>query len=290
MKRSVLFAGPRPSARIPQPFTTALILAALLPLVPAIGLSAGPSATASPASTVVADRTDDADSSTVIDPWEPFNRRMHGFNQGLDRYLAKPLARGYTTVVPRPIRSGVGNFFVNLFQPLTAAHQLLQGKPGQAGTTVGRFLLNATLGLGGILDPASHAGIPLRQEDLGQTLAVWGWRDSRYLVLPFLGPSTTRDGLGTAGDGFASPYQVFDDKDVRLGLRALQLIDLRAGLLGAEAFVRDVDDEYLIFRDAYLQRRRFQIDDGRDRSPDYLLDLYEFDDDFDNGGGDGDDD
>lgn len=212
------------------------------------------------------------------DPWQPFNRRMHAFNRGLDRYLAKPLARGYLKVVPRPIRTGVGNFFINLFQPLTAAHQILQGKPAQAGTSIGRFLLNVVLGVGGVFDPASDAGIPLRQEDLGQTLAVWGWKESNYLVLPFLGPSTTRDGFGTVGDSFASPYRIPEDDEVKYGLRGLQLVSDRAGLLGAEEFIKDAEDEYLIFRDAYLQRRRFQIEDGRDQTPDYLLDAYDFED------------
>lgn len=212
----------------------------------------------------------------VEDPWEGFNRPMHRLNRGLDRYLAKPIARAYVRVVPRPLRIGISNFFTNLFQPLTAAHQLLQGKPLEAGSSVGRFSLNVVLGLGGLFDPASHAGLPLRQEDLGQTLAVWGWKDSRYLVLPFLGPSTTRDGFGTIGDGFASPYRLVDDTGVEYGLRGLQIVDLRANLLAADEFVRDADDDYLIFRDAYLQRRQFLIRDGQDQTPDYLLD-----DDFD---------
>lgn len=240
----------------------------------------------SPASTgPVADQTTDAvaGESSVRDPWQPFNRRVHNFNRGLDRYIAKPLARGYVAVTPRPIRSGVSNFFINLFQPLTAVHQLLQGKPGQAGSALGRFTLNVVLGLGGVLDPATDAGIPLRQEDLGQTLAVWGWKDSRYLVLPFFGPSTTRDGVGIVGDSFASPYQIPDDDEVKYGLRGLELIDTRANLLGAEEFIRDADDEYLIFRDAFLQRRHFMINDGRDETPDYLLEDFDFDD-FDDAG------
>ena len=213
----------------------------------------------------------------AVDPWEGFNRPVHRFNQGLDRYFVRPVARGYTKVVPRPLRIGVSNFFTNLFQPLTAAHQILQGKPGQAASSVGRFSLNVVLGLGGIFDPATDAGIPLRQEDLGQTLAVWGWEDSRYLVLPFLGPSTPRDGFGTIGDSFANPYQLADDNEVRIGLRALQLVDLRASFLGADQFARDVEDDYLIFRDGYLQRRNFQIRDGQDQTPDYLLEDFEFD-------------
>lgn len=259
--------------RIPE-FATAFVVMLML----AVSLADPVHAQPAPAPDENSAPTERIDRVESVDPWEGFNRPVHQFNQKLDRYIARPVARGYTQVVPRPLRIGISNFFVNLFQPLTAAHQILQGKPGQAASSVGRFSLNVVLGLGGIFDPATDAGIPLRQEDLGQTLAVWGWKDSRYLVLPFLGPSTPRDGFGIIGDNFANPYQLVDDKDVRIGLRALQLIDLRASFLGADQFARDVEDDYLIFRDGYLQRRDFQIRDGQDQTPDYLLEEFDFDD------------
>ena len=134
------------------------------------------------------------------DPWEKFNRRVHRFNEVVDRGVAKPLAKVYIAVVPRPVRLGVGNFFNNLSQPVSAVNALLQGKPKQAGQALGRFLLNSTLGIGGLFDPATSAKLPNKSEDFGQTLGVWGWKQSRYLELPLFGPRTVRDALGMAGD------------------------------------------------------------------------------------------
>lgn len=225
---------------------------------------------------------DGSGAAPAEDPWHGFNTRMHRFNRGLDKYFMRPVAKGYVKVVPRPIRYFVSNFFTNLFQPLTAAHQLLQGKPGEAASALGRFTLNVVVGVGGIFDPATEAKIPLRYEDLGQTLAVWGWKNSNYLVIPFFGPSTLRDGFGLAGDSFASPFRFVDDDEVSYGARGLYLVDFRASLLPTDRFVEDADDDYLFYRDAYLQRRQFQVSDGQDSVPDYLLeeDLYE---DFENG-------
>lgn len=218
-----------------------------------------------------------AGAEPTADPWHGFNYRVHRVNRGIDKYFFRPIAKGYVKVVPRPIRFFISNFFTNLFQPLTAAHQLLQGKPGEAASSLGRFSLNIVAGVGGIFDPASDAKIPLRQEDLGQTLAVWGWKESNYLVLPFFGPGTLRDGFGVIGDSFANPIRFLDDDETRYGLQALYLVDFRASLLPTDRFTKDAEDDYLFFRDAYLQRRKFQISDGRDSVPDYLLDedLYE---------------
>jgi len=208
----------------------------------------------------------------VNDPWQGYNRAMHKFNNKVDRYVAKPLAKGYNKVTPKPIRIGVRNFFVNLFQPLSAVHLLLQGRPGASGAALGRFALNATLGLAGLLDPATDAGIPLRREDLGQTLAVWGWDKSRYMEIPFLGASTVRDGFGFVGDFQVSPFNYVDTPERYYGL-GLYLVDVRAGALAGEKLVRGGDgDDYLLIRDAYLQARHFQIHDrtARDELPDYL--------------------
>lgn len=209
----------------------------------------------------------------VNDPWQGYNRRMHKFNQKVDRYVAKPLAKGYNKATPRVLRTGVRNFFVNIFQPLSAVHLLLQGRPGASGAAIGRFALNATLGLGGILDPATDAGIPLRREDLGQTMAVWGWDNSRYFELPFLGASTVRDAFGFAGDIQVSPFGYVETPERYYGL-GLYLIDVRAGALAGEKLVRGGQgDDYVLIRDAYLQARHFQIYDrtARDELPDYLL-------------------
>jgi len=129
------------------------------------------------------------------DPWEGFNRKVYAFNDGLDK-VVRPVAVGYDKIMPDPFQRGVGNFFRNLDAPVTFVHQILQGKVNQSADTFGRFLINSTIGLLGFFDVATRIGIPFYNEDLGQTLAKWGYEDSRYLMLPFFGPSTIRDGTG----------------------------------------------------------------------------------------------
>ena len=212
------------------------------------------------------------------DPWEPFNRRMHRFNNAVDRNVALPLARGYVKVVPRPVRLGVSNFFSNLGQPVSAVNALLQGKPGQAAQSLGRFLLNVTLGIGGIFDPATDANIPHRSEDFGQTLGVWGWENSRYLELPLFGPRTLRDAFGLVGDAPLSPTRQIDDDAARIGLQGLQLVEIRTQLMAVDRMRQGAADEYALVRDAWLQRRNYQIHGDRTQAddeyllPDYLLD------------------
>lgn len=210
------------------------------------------------------------------DPWEGFNRRMHRFNNALDRTVARPLATAYVRVVPRPVRLGVSNFFSNLGQPVSALNALLQGKPRQAGQSLSRFVINTTLGIGGIFDPASDADIPNRSEDFGQTLGVWGWENSRYLELPLFGPRTVRDVFGLAGDAPLSPTRQIGDDGVRFGLQGLQLVDIRTQLMSVDRLREGAADEYALVRDAWLQRRNYQIHGDRQRNgvddlPDYLL-------------------
>ena len=210
------------------------------------------------------------------DPWEKFNRKVHTFNNAVDRTIARPLARGYVKVVPRPVRLGVGNFFSNLGEPITALNSLLQGKPKQAGQSLGRFLLNSTLGIGGIFDPASDAKLPRKNEDFGQTLGVWGWKRSRYVELPLFGPRTIRDVFGLVGDAPLSPIRQVENDKTRFFLQGLQLVDVRAQLLSIDALREGAVDEYALFRDSWLQRRNYQIGDDRKKSdddnlPDYLM-------------------
>ncbi|WOS41009.1 VacJ family lipoprotein [Xanthomonas rydalmerensis] len=194
------------------------------------------------------------------DPWEKYNRKVHAFNNVVDRAVARPLARAYVNVVPRPVRLGVTNFFDNLSSPLTMVNQLLQGRPLQAGQTLSRFLINSTLGIGGIFDPATDANLPRRSEDFGQTLGVWGWRRSRYLELPLFGPRTVRDTFGLVGDAPLSPLQQIEEDRVRVGLQGLQLVDTRAQLLSLDSLRDQAPDEYQLTRDAWLQRRNYQIE------------------------------
>jgi len=210
------------------------------------------------------------------DPWEKLNRRVHRFNNAVDRTIAKPLAKAYIAVVPRPARLGVGNFFSNLGQPVSALNALLQGKPKQAGQSAVRFAVNATLGLGGFFDPATKFKLPNRSEDFGQTLGVWGWTKSRYVELPLFGPRTVRDVFGLVADGQLSPIRTIEEDKVRVFTQGLQLVDVRTQLMSVDAMREGATDEYALFRDAWMQRRNYQIVGERriegedDGLPDYL--------------------
>ncbi|MFC3551974.1 VacJ family lipoprotein [Lysobacter cavernae] len=216
----------------------------------------------------------------MYDPWEGYNRQMHRFNNAVDRGVARPLARGYVKVVPRPFRLGVSNFFNNLGQPVSAVNALLQGKPKQAAQSLGRFALNSTLGIAGIFDPASDAKLPNKGEDFGQTLGTWGWKTSRYVELPLFGPRTLRDTLGMLGDAPLSPLRQVEADRVRIPLQGLQLVDVRAQLLATDSLRAGAEDDYTLVRDAWLQRRNYQIfgdrlnGDDVDALPDYLREEY----------------
>ncbi len=225
----------------------------------------------------VADSTLPAPATQPVsyDPLEKLNRRVHRFNEAVDRRIAKPLASVYVKVTPRPVRLGVGNFFNNLGQPVSALNALLQGKPKQAGQSLGRFLLNSTLGIGGFFDPATSANLPNKSEDFGQTLGVWGWKRSRYVELPLFGPRTIRDALGMAGDSPLSPLRRIGDDKLRVFLQGLQLVDVRTQLLAIDRMREGATDDYALVRDAWMQRRQYQIFGERkneaDKSlPDYL--------------------
>lgn len=216
----------------------------------------------------------------TYDPWQPFNRKMHAFNNAVDRRIATPLARVYIAVVPRPVRLGVTNFFNNLSQPVSALNALLQGHPAQAGQSLARFGINTTIGLIGFFDPATtQFNIPNRSEDFGQTLGRWGWKRSRYLELPLLGPRTVRDVFGMAGDSPLSPLPHIQDNSVRVFVQGLQLVDIRTQLMAIDSMRVGAVDEYALYRDAWMQRRQYQIfgDDPKktaqdDNLPDYLRD------------------
>ncbi|KAF5289273.1 hypothetical protein FQR65_LT20858 [Abscondita terminalis] len=216
-------------------------------------------------------------SLVVYDPWEPFNRRVHRFNSVVDAHIARPMARFYTQAVPRPVRLGVSNFFDNLLQPLSAFNHLLQGRPGLAGQAMARFLINSTLGIGGIFDPASDIKLHRRREDFGQTLGVWGWKKSRYVELPFFGPRTLRDVVGLIVDLPLSPVRYLEDDKTRIFLQGLNLVDLRAQYLSLDSLLEGAVDEYTLLRDSWMQRRAYQIENTRSSSrddtlPDYLND------------------
>jgi phospholipid-binding lipoprotein MlaA len=209
------------------------------------------------------------------DPWEKLNRKVHRFNNVVDRRIATPLAKAYVAVVPRPVRLGVGNFFNNLGQPVSAVNSLLQGRPKLAAQALGRFLVNSTIGVVGIFDPATRVHLPNHSEDFGQTLGIWGWERSRYVELPLFGPRTVRDVFGMVGDGPMAPLRGIEDDKARVFLQGLQLVDVRTQLFAVDSMREGATDEYSLTRDAWMQRRRYQIFGDRqqqhdDSLPDYL--------------------
>jgi phospholipid-binding lipoprotein MlaA len=196
------------------------------------------------------------------DPWERFNRSVYAFNDALDQHLAKPVAKAYVRVLPRFVRTGVNNFFNNLDNAGTVVNDALQGKFRQAGHDSARFLLNSTFGIAGLLDPATAAGLEMNDEDLGQTFGKWGSKPGPYLVLPFLGPSTVRDTVGKLADQFTWPLAYLEDDSTRIILRGVNLLDMRANLLDLDAQIDKSYDRYAFIRNAWLQRREFQVTDG----------------------------
>jgi phospholipid-binding lipoprotein MlaA len=196
------------------------------------------------------------------DPFERVNRATYRFNDAVDRAVLKPVAKGYQRIAPQFVETGVGNFMDNLGYPVVLANELLQGKLGPALNDTGRLLLNTTLGIGGLLDPASAAGLDKNDEDFGQTLGKWGVPSGAYLVLPFLGPSTVRDGFGLAVDQFADPRTYIEEDEVRLPIQGLRIIDRRARLLSLEETLNQAYDRYAFLRNAYLQRREYLVTDG----------------------------
>lgn len=220
-----------------------------------------------------------AEQPQSFDPWEKWNRKVHRFNTAVDRGVAKPLAKAYVKVVPRPVRLGVSNFFNNLGQPVSAFNALLQGKPKQAWDSLGRFLINSTIGIGGIFDPATRGKVPNKSEDFGQTLGVWGWQRSRYVELPLFGPRTVRDTFGLVGDAPLSPLRQVENDKARIFLQGLQLVDVRTKLFAVDQIREGAADDYSLVRDAWLQRRNYQIFNDSTRKkqqdealPDYLQD------------------
>ncbi|MDZ7643849.1 MAG: VacJ family lipoprotein [Woeseiaceae bacterium] len=202
------------------------------------------------------------DERSAADPWEPLNRGIYSFNRTVDNATLKPVARGYRAVVPGLARRGVSNFFDNLITPRTAVNNFLQGKPGDGLTDVARFLMNSTVGLGGLLDIGMEFGLEEHDEDFGQTLAVWGVGDGPYVMLPFLGPRTLRDAIVLPVDWLGDPLYHYDNTSAKDKLVVLDIIDMRYRLLSAERFLEDSETPYITLRESYLQNRNYNVHDG----------------------------
>lgn len=236
-----------PTMNIPRRTPTRLALPLALSLALLAGCATGPDA-------------------NPRDPLEPFNRSVYRFNDALDTALLKPVAETYVKVAPSPVRTGVNNFFGNLGDLWSAVNAGLQLRPKETADNLLRFSVNTVLGLGGLLDIASEAGIPRTRIDFGQTLGRWGVPSGAYLVLPFFGPSTVRDTGAGVVDAYGDPVNHVDHVPSRNSLYALRVVDTRANLLRAEQILDGAAlDRYSLLRDFYLGRRQRQIDDMIDK-------------------------
>jgi phospholipid-binding lipoprotein MlaA len=207
--------------------------------------------------------TEDAPREKNPDPFEKVNRDVYKFNDTLDKYALKPAATAYRDYTPKLVQDGIGNFFENLGYPTTIVNQFLQGKFKEGSQDTARFLLNTTLGWGGLIDVASGGTpLPKHDEDSGQTLGYWGVPAGPYLVLPFLGPATLRDAPARIADDFSQPFRWYNAGAERWGSLGLSLVDKRADYLPLDKTLEQTYDPYAFIRNAYLQRRQYAVYDG----------------------------
>ena len=209
------------------------------------------------------------------DPWEPMNRSVYSFNQNVDKYFMKPVTETYKFLLPEIVRTGISNAFSNVGDVYTGVNNLLQGKPKDGFDDLVRVFVNSTIGLGGIFDVASSSGMEKHTADFGQTLGVWGVGDGPYMVVPFFGPSNVRDSFGAILDYVTDPISLYvTNVPVRNSLTGVRIVDARERRLGASSLIGEAAfDGYTFLRDAYIQRRRSKIYDGR--IPEYLEDDLE---------------
>jgi phospholipid-binding lipoprotein MlaA len=197
------------------------------------------------------------------DPWEGMNRGTFEFNEAADKAILKPIAQGYDTVLPSPVKTGINNFYENIADVATGLNNILQGKPAAGISDLGRFGLNTLFGVAGLFDVATEAGLEKHSEDFGQTLGVWGVPPGPYFVIPLLGPSTVRDAPARIVDpSWAYGYYI-DNPTLSWSTFVLDQVRIRANLLRAEAALEGAAlDKYQFIRDLWLQRRRSQVYDG----------------------------
>lgn len=209
-----------------------------------------------------ADEQTEQDEATNPDPLESLNRKIWDFNYNyLDRYILKPVTQGYVAVMPQPARTGLYNAAKNIEEPASAFNNLLQGKPGDSAVSVGRFAINSTIGILGLIDVATSMGLERKKEDFGQVLGVWGVGTGPYLMLPALGPSDFRSLTGRIVDSYYWPSTVLEDPYV-IGAKVVGIIEARASLIEQEENLNRSLDQYLFVRDAYFQRLQFEVSDG----------------------------
>jgi phospholipid-binding lipoprotein MlaA len=196
------------------------------------------------------------------DPWERMNRATYKLNDKFDKAIARPVARAYRKT-PQFMQTGVHNFFSNLDYTIVMVNDLLQGEFEPFANDAARLVVNSTIGVGGLFDPATRMGLDRNDRDLGQTLGKWGMKPGPYVVLPFLGPSDVRDAFGRLGDDFSTPRQYIRSPYWNYGLFLLQSVDTRARLLDASSILDSAYDPYAFMRNAYLQNREFKVHGAR---------------------------
>ena len=207
----------------------------------------------------------------INDPFEELNRDIFIFNEKLDEKLLKPAALTYRKVTPQFARTGVTNFFNNLEEIDTTINQVLQGEIKYAFNDAGRFVINSTIGLFGLIDVASKMGLERHEEDFGQTLGVWGFNSGPYIMIPFLGPSNPRDLLSRPISSFLSGTFAMEDNDVKLTLIGIDALETRERLLDAETLI--IGDKYIFVKDAYVQSREYEINNGSTENDEFLDDM-----------------
>jgi phospholipid-binding lipoprotein MlaA len=241
----------------------------------------GAATTAGPAFAVDAGNDDaEVDDSASNDPWEGFNRGIFSFNEKVDIYFLRPVAVGWDFLMPDVAQTAIKNIFVNVRFPVIFVNDLLQAKPIEAGEDLGRFILNTTVGIGGIWDPAKEIGLVGNDEDFGQTLGYWGVPPGPCMVLPFLGPSSPRDAVGLAADSAVQPYPYFIAWYISAAITATNMVNTRA------RYIEEIDDnrrttlDYYVFqRNAYVSYRENLVRDGEEDAEPPTDDFYHFDED-----------
>ena len=207
----------------------------------------------------------------IDDPFEDLNRDIFIFNEKLDEKLLKPAALTYRKVTPQFARTGVTNFFNNLEEIDTTINQVLQGEIKYAFNDATRFVINSTIGLLGLIDVASKMGLERHEEDFGQTLGVWGFNSGPYIMIPFLGPSNPRDLLSRPISSFLSGTFAMEDNDVKLTLIGIDALETRERLLDVETLI--IGDKYIFVKDAYVQSREYEINNGSTENDEFLDDM-----------------
>ncbi|MFP5431290.1 MAG: VacJ family lipoprotein [Gammaproteobacteria bacterium] len=222
-----------------------------------------------------------AEEAVNPDPWERFNRKVFAFNDKVDRYFFKPVAKGYRKITPALVDDGITNFFNNLGEPVTIVNDLLQGKVRQSAQDTGRFVVNSTVGIAGLIDVARRIDLPRNDEDFGQTFAKWGLPAGPYVVVPFMYGMSVRDGVGMGTGGYMTSRLLEDGLDLgwreELAMLVLDVVDIRADLIPMEESLQMQGDRYRLIRDAWMQRRQFLINDGAVEEDPFLDDDYDED-------------